>query len=470
MKLWGGRFKCDTSNLVEAYNASVHFDYKLADYDIQGSLAHVMVLKKCGVLDDSEADVITQGLHDIREQLHKGEFEFSLSDEDVHMNIERALHRKIGDTAGKLHTGRSRNDQVALDLHLYLRNYILHIIQLICDFGHVLVGLAEKNIDVIIPGYTHLQRAEPVRFAHHMMAYFNMFHRDAWRLIDCFSRVNVCPLGAGALAGSAIDVDRDYAAELLYFDDIYENSLDAVSDRDYIAEFLFNASLIMMHFSKLSEEVILWCSQEFSFVQLGDGFCTGSSMMPQKKNPDVAELARGKTGRVYGSLIGMLTVLKGLPLAYNKDLQEDKEGLFDAVDTICATFPVYKDMLSSITLNRENISKAVNSDFSNATQLANYMVKQGVVFREAHKITGEIVAYCIDHNKLIHEMHMVEFEKFHTCIKDDIYDFITIDSVVEAHAVKGGTAKQSVLDQVNNANKKLSEITQWLSNQRACIK
>lgn len=462
MKLWGGRFTQETNPLVDEFNASIEFDYQLAEFDIQGSLAHVKMLGKCNILNKNTVDLITDGLQEILQKFRENELEFTLGDEDIHMNIERILQGLIGDEAKKLHTGRSRNDQVALDMHLYLRHHILQLVHQLCELSRVFIKLAEDNIDVIMPGYTHLQRAEPVRFSHHMMAYFNMFHRDTQRLIDSFSRVNICPLGAGALAGSGVLIDREYVAKLLNFDDIYENSLDAVSDRDFVAEFLFNASLIMMHFSKISEEIILWCSHEFSFIQLDDQFCTGSSMMPQKKNPDVAELTRGKVGRIYGSLMGILTILKGLPLAYNKDLQEDKEGVFDAVKTLKKIIPLYSAMLGSMQLNKETMMNAIKNDYSNATQLANYMVKNGLPFREAHEITGKIVMFSIEQGKMLNVLTLQQYRQFCPVIEGDIYDFIKIENVVEAHSVIGGTAKNFVFLQINNASKKLTTMEIWL--------
>lgn len=461
MKLWGGRFKQDTNQLVEEYNASINFDQELAFFDIQGSLAHVKMLGKCSILNEKSVTKITQGLEKLLKKLKEGELKFTIADEDIHMNIERMLHQLIGEEAGKLHTGRSRNDQVALDLHLYVREHIIQTVTQLKHLNEIFLRLAKDNVDVIMPGYTHLQRAEPVRFAHHMLAYFNMFYRDMQRLMNTFTRVNLCPLGAGALAGSGVAVDRDYVAQLLNFEGIYSNSLDAVSDRDFVAEFLFNASLIMMHFSKISEEIILWCSQEFSFIQLDDQFCTGSSMMPQKKNPDVAELARGKTGRVYGSLMGLLTVLKSLPLAYNKDLQEDKEGLFDTVKTLDKTLLVYTAMLDSMKLNKETLCAAVTQDYSNATQLANYLVAKGIAFREAHAITGKIVMHCIDQQVFLTELSLGKFKQFCPLIDEGIYPFITVEAVVEAHAAKGGTSKTSVLEQIANAEQQLVLIEDW---------
>ncbi len=467
MKLWGGRFSKATSALVDEYCASIQFDQALAEFDLQGSLAHVAMLGKCNLISQESVDKIQEGLKQIRNMLKKNELNFSVSDEDIHMNIERLLFNIIGEDAGKLHTGRSRNDQVALDLHLYLRFHLIQIIAKLYQLNTVFIKLAEAHIDVIMPGYTHLQRAEPIRFAHHIMAYSFMFLRDIQRLMNLFNSVNISPLGAGALAGSGVAVDRAYVASLLNFDGVYENSLDAVSNRDFIAEFLFDASLIMMHLSKISEEIILWSSQEFSFITLDDQFCTGSSMMPQKKNPDVAELARGKVGRVYGSLMGILTTLKGLPLAYNKDLQEDKEGLFDTVKTLTDTLTIYPDMLESMEIHQDNMSSAVDNDFSNATQLANYLTKKGLTFRQAHEVTGQLVRHCLQEKKLLNELSIATLKTFSSAIQDDIFAYLTSEQVVESHAVKGGTAKSSVLAQIDEAKQVLGQVASWVNEKSA---
>lgn len=462
MKLWAGRFSKGTNELVDTYNASILFDAKLAEFDIAGSIAHVTMLGKCGLISAGEMELIVGGLNKIGDKLKQGDLSFRLSDEDIHMNIERLLHEEIGEVAGKLHTGRSRNDQVALDMHLYLRRQIVIIVTQLHEFLIVIHAVAAQHVDTLIPGYTHLQRAEPIRFAHHMLAYFNMFNRDINRLCDAFSRVNISPLGAGALAGSGVEVDREYVAGLLKFDGNYTNSLDAVSDRDFVVEFLSIASLIMMHFSRLSEEIILWSSQEFCFVQLDDAFCTGSSMMPQKKNPDICELARGKTGRVYGALMGLLTVLKGLPLAYNKDMQEDKEGLFDTVYTLTQTLGVYTPMLASMRINKEVMRDATDNDFSNATNLANYLTYKDIPFRVAHEITGKIVLHCIDNNKLLKDLSLDEYQIFCEKITADIFQILTTEAVVEAHKASGGTSKCSVEAQLRLASERLDEISNWL--------
>jgi argininosuccinate lyase len=466
MKLWGGRFTKQADLLVDEFNASISFDYKLASFDIQGSLAHIKMLGKCQLVDDESVTLITEGLHTLHEKIQAGEFSWQLADEDVHMNIERALHELIGETAGKLHTGRSRNDQVALDLHLYLRQHILQTIENLCQLNSILLRLANTHIDIIMPGYTHLQHAEPIRFSQHILAYFNMFARDATRLLENFSRTNVCPLGAGALAGSGVAIDRLYVAEQLQFDAIYSNSVDAVSDRDFVVEFLSNAALIMMHLSKFSEEIILWNSHEFNFISLDDAFCTGSSMMPQKKNPDVAELTRGKTGRVYGALLGLLTVLKGLPLAYNKDLQEDKEGLFDVVNTLAKCLPIFSAMLQTMQLHPTVMQQAADSNYANSTQLANYLVKQGLPFRQAHVITGKLVLHCIDHQVLLSELPLAMYQTFAPHIDQEIYQHLSLTTVVDAHAAVGGTAYARVQEQCELAELTLQHLQTQLATKR----
>lgn len=470
MKLWAGRFSKNTNELVDAYNASIGFDQKLACFDIQGSLAHVAMLAKCGFISAEEGDTISRGLNTLLEKAKDGQLKYRINDEDIHMNIEHMLHDEIGPVAGKLHTGRSRNDQVALDIHLYLRHHCISLVGKLHQLLSVLHELAIEHIDTILPGYTHLQRAEPVRLGHHFLAYFNMFARDAERLCDNFKRINVCPLGAGALAGSGLAVDRDFVAKRLQFDAVYENSLDAVSDRDFAVEFLSNAALIMMHFSKLSEELILWSSQEFSFIQFDDAFCTGSSMMPQKKNPDVCELARGKTGRVYGALMGLLTVLKGLPLAYNKDMQEDKEGLFDTVENLSLTLDVYTPMLASMTVNKDKMRLAVENDFSNATCLANYLVAKGIAFRVAHEVTGKLVLYCIDKQCLLKDLSLDEYKQFEPSFEEDIYQALDPMNVIEEHSARGGTAKASVQKQWELLREQLNTIEGWLDTQSELLK
>ncbi|NKB46943.1 MAG: argininosuccinate lyase [Legionellales bacterium] len=468
-KLWGGRFTKATHQQVDEYNASISFDYQLAEFDLLGSLAHVKMLAHCQIIDQASAIRITEGLQQLQHKLSQGALTFRIEDEDIHMNLERQLHELIGEDAGKLHTGRSRNDQVALDLHLYVRHHLLLIVEQLIQFNQTLLDQATQHIDTIMPGYTHLQRAEPIRFAHHLLAYVSMFGRDIDRLIGQWSRINYSPLGAGALAGSGVAVDRHYVAQQLGFDQIYSNSLDAVSDRDFVIEFLTNASLIMTHFSKLSEEIILWSSHEFSFIQLDDAFCTGSSMMPQKKNPDVAELARGKTGRVVGALMSLFTVLKGLPLAYNKDLQEDKQGLFDVVQTIEKTLAVYTPMLASMHVHTDRLSQTVRDDFSNATQIANYLAAKGIPFRQAHTITGQIILHCLEQNKLLSELSLKQYQTFSNQFSEDIFSELDIINVIESHQADGGTAKRSVQQQIQQAYDQLAQFQQWLTKHQPLL-
>lgn len=463
MKLWGGRFASSTHALVDAFNASISFDQKLAVFDVQGSLAHVAMLAQCQLISAEDEASIRGGLEAILREIQAGQHVFRVEDEDIHMNIERLLHERIGPVAGKLHSGRSRNDQVALDVHLYLRHHVGIIVEKLYEFLVVLHQLASAHVDTLVPGYTHLQRAEPVRLAHHFLAYGQMFLRDVARLQDAYKRINICPLGAGALAGSGLPVDRQAVADALHFAGIYSNSLDAVSDRDFVVEFLAAAALMMMHLSRLSEELILWTSQEFGFIQLDDAFTTGSSMMPQKKNPDVCELTRGKTGRVYGALMGILTVLKGLPLAYNKDMQEDKEGLFDTVHTLEQTLSVYTPMLATMRVNADVMRSAVENDFSNATNLANYLTKRGVPFREAHEITGKMVAHCLQRQCLLADLTLAEFKSWQTIFDEDIYQALSAEQVVEDHQAAGGTARQSVLEQLEAMDSSLQGIQAWLA-------
>ena len=447
-KMWGGRFSKSTDKLMEQFNASIEFDQVLAEVDVQGSLAHVAMLGKIGVLTDSEVQQIQQGLQNVLAKVQAGEVEFTLADEDIHMNIERLLHQEIGEVAGKLHTGRSRNDQVATDLHLYLREHVSVLIGKVKALQHALVKQAEQHVDTLLPGYTHLQRAQPIRLAHHLLAYVEMLARDVERLEDSQKRINTSPLGAGALAGAGFGVDREMTAELLGFERLYQNSLDAVSDRDYVIEFLAHAAIIMMHLSRLSEELIVWMSKEFSFIQLDDAYCTGSSMMPQKKNPDIPELVRGKTGRVYGALVGLLTVMKSLPLAYNKDMQEDKEGVFDTLDTLHACLDLYVPLIDTMKVNDTAMRNAVTQDFSNATEVADYLVNKGVPFREAHAVTGQLVMHCIQEQCLLLDLDLAAFQQFSSVIDDGIYTVLQPEHAVEARAVLGGTARQCVSEQV----------------------
>ncbi|RDW17397.1 argininosuccinate lyase [Oceanobacillus chungangensis] len=461
MKLWGGRFTKPTNQLVDEYTASIYFDKKLAKYDIQGSIAHVEMLKACGIIPETDADTIAMGLQTVAKKIEDGTAVLTAENEDIHMNVEKLLIEEIGSVGGKLHTGRSRNDQVALDMRLYLREAIIEITQLIAGVQESLLSQAKANLDTVMPGYTHLQRAQPVLFGHHMMAYVFMFQRDVERLMDSFKRVNKSPLGAGALAGTTFPIDRQLVADKLGFFGISENSLDAVSDRDFVVEFLANASLISTHLSRLCEEIVQWSSAEFNFVELDDAFSTGSSMMPQKKNPDVAELVRGKTGRVYGHLMGMLTTLKGLPLAYNKDMQEDKEGMFDTVETLRGALVLFAPMIKTMKVKKEEMYASVREDFSNATDLADYLVGKGMPFRESHAVVGQVVLACINENKYLLDMSLEEFQSYSNLIDSDIFNVLTPETVVNARDVAGGTAKNRVEEQITTAITALDENNKW---------
>lgn len=447
---------------MEEFNASIQFDQVLAEVDIQGSLAHVAMLGKCGILTSLEVSHIQQGLERILARVQAGTCPFSIEQEDVHMNIEKMLIDEIGPVGGKLHTGRSRNDQVALDMHLYLRAQTKEVVRLLHELNRVLIMQAEQQIDTILPGYTHLQRAQPVRLSHHLLAYVSMFERDIERLIDSYKRVNLSPLGAGAIAGTTFPIDREWVAKQLGFADIYDNSMDAVSDRDYLLEFLSIASIIMVHLSRLAEELILWCSDEFDFVELDDAFCTGSSMMPQKKNPDIPELIRGKTGRVFGNLMGLLTTLKALPLTYNKDLQEDKEGVFDTITTLTGCLKLMAAMLETMKVNQTQMRQKAEQGFANATDLADYLVGKGLPFRQAHEVVGRLVLHCIQEKKLLRDCTLDEFQSFSRLIEEDIIDRLSCEQVVEARQSAGGTAKAQVLSSLNKKKEKHAKITQWI--------
>lgn len=455
-KPWGGRFTEKTHELVEAYTASIPFDWRLYPYDIRGSIAHARMLARCGIIAQSEAKRIISGLQKVEKEIEQGKFPFDTALEDIHLNIERRLIEKIGEVGGKLHTARSRNDQVALDLRLYLREEVQEVQELIKRLQGVLVEQAEANLETIMPGYTHLQRAQPVLLAHHLLAYVEMLGRDRERLADCLRRVNILPLGSGALAGVGFPIDRQYLAELLGFDAVSANSLDAVSDRDFVVEFLACASLLMMHLSRLSEELILWASAEFNFLELPDAFATGSSMMPQKKNPDVAELARGKAGRVYGALFSLLTVLKGLPLSYHRDLQEDKEPLFDTVDTVKATLEVFREMLKEARFNRDRMREAALEGFLNATDVADYLAQKGMPFRQAHEVVGRLVRECLGRKKRIEELPLEELQAFSSLFEEDIYAFIDLEACLERRRSPGGTAKARVVEAIKAAKARLS--------------
>lgn len=455
-ELWGGRFTQPTDAFVQEFTASVQFDQRMYAQDIQGSIAHATMLTKVGVLTDDERDAIIDGLSAIKAEIERGEMEWSIALEDVHMNIERRLTDRIGDVGKKLHTGRSRNDQVATDIRLYLREQIdLIDIELKRAIAN-LIDLAEQQADTVMPGFTHLQTAQPVTFGHHMLAWVENLLRDRERLADCRKRVNVMPLGAAALAGTSYPIDRHYTAELLGFDAVAENSLDAVSDRDFAIEFNACAALIMTHLSRFSEELVLWCSQQFSFVSIGDAFCTGSSIMPQKKNPDVPELLRGKTGRVNGNLIALLTLMKGQPLAYNKDNQEDKEPLFDSVDTLRGSLRAFADMAPAISVNKANMRAATMKGFATATDLADYLVRKGMAFRDAHEVVGNTVASAERQSKDIADLTLEELNVFSDVIESDVYGVLTLEGALAARNHIGGTAPAQVRAAVERARQRLS--------------
>lgn len=466
MKLWSSRFTKDTDKIVDELNASLPFDHILFTEDILGSAAHVRMLSKTGILTELEAADILRGFKIVLERFENGEVPLSLGDEDIHMLVERLLHEEIGPVAGKLHTARSRNDQVALDLHLFLRRTTVEVIELLSSLQDSLVEKAKEEEEVIIPGYTHLQRAQPILLSHHLLAYVWMFQRDLERLQESYNRTDISPLGAGALAGTTFPIDRRYAASLLKMGGIYPNSLDAVSNRDLVVEFISHCSLIMMHLSRLSEEIILWSSSEFGFIELDDAFSTGSSMMPQKKNPDIAELARGKTGRVYGSLFALLTTLKALPLSYNKDLQEDKEGLFDTVTTVKNLLTIFPKMIATLTVKREVLERAVRQDFSNATDLADYLAKKGMPFREAHGVAGQMVLYCISSNRYLLDLSINEFQQFSTLFDEDIFDALSPASVVHRRISEGGTAPEEVKRQIDLFENLREDKKRWVEERR----
>ena len=454
-KLWGGRFEGTVEDWVEQFGASISFDHQLAKFDLMGSLAHVQMLGQTGILSLEEAEQIQDGLQALLRDLEAGELHFDIANEDIHMNMEVLLTEKIGPLAGKLHTARSRNDQVATDMHLYLKEQLGHVLDKLANLNSVLLDLAEKHVETIMPGYTHLQHAQPISFAHHLMAYYNMFQRDSERFAFNMKHTDLSPLGAAALAGTTFPINRQLSSDLLGFQQPYTNSLDAVSDRDFILEFLSNASILMMHMSRFCEEIINWCSFEYQYISLSDSFSTGSSIMPQKKNPDMAELIRGKTGRVYGHLLGLLTVMKSLPLAYNKDLQEDKEGMFDTVETILNSLDVLAGMLSSMQVNQAKMQQSTENDFSNATELADYLAEKGLPFREAHEIVGKLVLDSIKHGKNIQDWDLEELQVYHPLIEEDIYIYLRPETDVQRRNSLGGTGFEQVKYQIEQAKKEL---------------
>ncbi|MCQ9290230.1 argininosuccinate lyase [Staphylococcus hyicus] len=450
-KAWGGRFEEKPEAWVDAFNASIHFDKTLIDEDIQGSIAHATMLYHQNVLTQKESEAIITGLKAIQKDYHDGNIEFQTSLEDIHLNIEHELIQRIGAVGGKLHTGRSRNDQVATDMHLYTKKEVKQIIEAIELFQKTIVNLADEHIETIMPGYTHLQRAQPISFAHHIMTYFWMLERDKGRFKDALKRIDISPLGAAALSGTTYPIDRHETQQLLGFASIYENSLDAVSDRDYIVETLHAISLTMVHLSRFAEEIIFWSSEEAKFVTLSDAFSTGSSIMPQKKNPDMAELIRGKVGRTTGHLMSLLMTLKGLPLAYNKDMQEDKEGLFDAIHTLKGSLRIFDGMVGSMTVNTERLSQTVKSDFSNATELADYLVVKGIPFREAHEIVGKIVLWSIQNEMFLLDVPLDVYKQHHNAIDEDIYTYLQPAEAVKRRKSYGSTGQDAVKHQISVA-------------------
>jgi argininosuccinate lyase len=453
-KLWGGRFSKETAQVVDKFNASIGFDYRLWPYDIQGSIAHAKMLGKCGIIPEADSESIVSGLQDIAEEIGDGKVEFDIAAEDIHMNIERLLHEKIGPVAGRLHTARSRNDQVALDVRMYVKAQIAAVDNEIAALQRTLVGIAEKHAQTVMPGYTHMQHAQAVTLGHHLLAYFWMLQRDRERFADSLKRTDVMPLGSGAIAGTSFPIDRRYVADLLGFSHITENSMDAVSDRDFAVEFLSACSIMGMHLSRFAEEIILWNTREFGFVELDDAMATGSSLMPQKKNPDVAELIRGKTGRLYGDLVSLLTVLKGIPLSYNKDMQEDKEPVFDAVDTSLMCLTVLRTLIDTMEFRTAKMADGVKGDFSNATDLADNLVRQGVPFRSAHEIVGKIVGYCVEHGKTLDELTGEELKTFSDAF-GDASKLGGAKESVEARDIPGSTASSRMQEQLAAAKRAL---------------
>lgn len=454
-KLWQGRFDQPMNKLVEDYTASIHFDSRLYRYDILGSIAHCRMLAECQIISHDEASRILQSLGEILREIERGELKLEASQEDIHMAVEQRLIQKLGEVGGKLHTARSRNDQVCLDMRLYMRDALLHCRRLVMEVQKVLVAIAEQNMDIVMPGYTHMQHAQPVLLAHHLMAYYEMFQRDDERFTECYGRTNVLPLGSAALAGTTFPIDMEWTAKSLRFPKITRNSLDAVSDRDYLIEFSSAAAILMMHVSRMAEELILWTTSEFAFIEISDAFCTGSSIMPQKKNPDVPELMRGKTSRVYGNLMGLLTLMKALPLSYNRDLQEDKQPVFDTVDTVISTLRILARLLSEIRFNRERMADMVEKGFILATDLADYLVVKGIPFRKAHHVVGQIVHYCVQHKKELNECSLEEFRNFHKAFDTDIFPLLEVSKAVDRRTSHGGTASSRVREAIRRAREEL---------------
>ncbi|OQY55661.1 MAG: argininosuccinate lyase [Desulfobacteraceae bacterium 4572_88] len=454
-KLWDGRFSEKTSKLAEAFTSSIEIDRRLYAYDIKGSIAHCKMLAKTGIITQEEASELTRGLDQIKTEIEAGNFRFDDSLEDIHMHIEDRLSQIVGTVARKLHTARSRNDQVALDARMYLRAETVSVIDLLRELRKAFTALAKDHPAVVLPGYTHLQRAQPVLLSHHLMAYYEMFSRDAERFTDCLKRINVMPLGSAALAGTTYPIDRHYTAKLLNFPKVSQNSMDSVADRDFVIEFMSAASICMMHMSRISEELILWSSSEFAFAELSDAFSTGSSIMPQKKNPDVPELVRGKTGSVFGNLFALLTMMKSLPLAYNRDMQEDKKPLFETVDTLKACLKIYAAMLPDMTIKKENMGLATSTGFLNATDMADYLAAKGMPFREAHNCAGKAVSYALSQHKELHELSLEEVRKFSSLMAEDIFDFLTVEQMISRRKSFGGTAPENVMAAIRKAESEL---------------
>lgn len=460
--MWGGRFtKAEEKNALD-FNASISYDCRMYREDIAGSIAHAKMLAAHGIISKEDQEKITKGLLSIKKEIDEGTFPFSVELEDIHMNIEKRLTEEIGDAGARLHTARSRNDQCALDLHMYMKRNIARLSEKLIAVLEALLAASKKYQDVILPGYTHMQRAQPVLFAHHMLAYFAMLERDFKRLDDCYDMCDMSPIGACALAGTTYPTHPEEEANDLHFASVYGNSLDAVSDRDYLLQFLSFASICAMHLSRLSEEFIYWSTSEFQFIELDDGYSTGSSIMPQKKNPDMCELIRGKTGRVYGHLIGLLTVMKGLPLAYDKDMQEDKEGVFDALDTLYFALDIYAGMISTMTVNGDHTRQVLESDFSNATDMADYLAKKGLPFRQAHAVVGNAVHYCIEHHKVLLDLSMEEFKSMSPLFEEDIKEALSIENCVKNRESYGGTGPKSVERQQTHAEKAIASMKETM--------
>ncbi len=458
MKLWGGRFSKNTDLEVNDFNSSIRFDQRMYRQDIKGSIAHAKMLGKCGIITAEDSELIVKTLGEILTDIENGKIDFMIDAEDIHMNIETILTSRIGDAGKRLHTGRSRNDQVALDIKMYIKDEITEIKAMLVSLENALLKLAKEHLDTIMPGYTHLQKAQPITLAHHLMAYFEMFKRDIMRLTDTYERCDVMPLGSGALAGTTYPLDREFVANELGFKEITLNSLDGVSDRDFVIELAADLSIIIMHLSRYSEELILWNTNEFQFIEMDDSCSTGSSIMPQKKNPDVAELIRGKSGRVYGDLISILTTMKGIPLAYNKDMQEDKECIFDAIDTIKLCIPVFEKMITTMKVNKQRMFDGAGGGFTNATDAADYLVKKGMPFREAHEVIGKMVIYAINNNKALSDFSLDEFKACSEIIEDDIYTAIDLKVCVDDRRITGGPARETVLYSIEKGEEFIKSI------------